>query len=74
MGDLALGTVRHDMHQLSVTAFPLSCMRAHVRACAGASASPWLERDASGPWRFHFTDTQRAWRQEFSKGALPPYY
>jgi hypothetical protein len=31
----------------------------------GAGASLWLERDSSGPWRFHWTDTQRAWLDEF---------
>lgn len=31
----------------------------------GASASLWLERDVSGPWRFHWTYTQRAWLDEF---------
>jgi hypothetical protein len=31
----------------------------------GAGASPWIERDVTGPWRFHWTDTQRAWLDEF---------
>ncbi|WIA29814.1 hypothetical protein OEZ86_012287 [Tetradesmus obliquus] len=38
----------------------------------GAGASPWLERDASGPWRFHWADTQRAWLEEFEEPFVVP--
>lgn len=55
-----LSTGRRATTRLFVTRW-----HACLRVCAGAGASLWLERDVSGPWRFHWTDTQRAWLDEF---------